>query len=63
MARFILLTIIAYFIYRLLDSIFRPAKKSPAQKQQVTVQYDRDKAKSKVGKDVGEYIDYEELKE
>lgn len=64
MARFLLLTIIAYFIYRLLDSIFRPTpKKKPESKQRVSVQYDPEKAKSKVGKDVGEYIDYEEIKD
>lgn len=71
MIRIILYAVIFYFIYRLLDSIFRPKRasagsgnasgnKSPRQK--VSVQYDRDKAKSKVGKDVGEYVDFEEVK-
>ncbi len=70
MIRFILYAIIFYFIYRLLDSIFRPKRAgastghpSSSPRQKVTVQYDRDKAKSKVGDDVGEYVDFEEIKD
>jgi hypothetical protein len=71
MIRIILYAVIFYFIYRLLDSIFRPKRASAgagngsgnrSPRQKVTVQYDRDKAKSKVGKDVGEYVDFEEVK-
>ncbi len=69
--RIILYAVIFYFVYRLLDSMFKPkragagagertnASRSP--KQKVTVQYDRDKAKSKVSKNVGEYVDFEEV--
>jgi hypothetical protein len=32
-------------------------------RQKVTVQYDKQKAKSKVADDVGEYVDFEELKD
>jgi hypothetical protein len=32
-------------------------------RQKVTIQYDREKAKSKVADDVGEYVDFEEVKE
>jgi hypothetical protein len=69
--RILLYAIIFYFIYRLLDSIFKPKRASAGAgssdtrnpKQRVTVQYDRDKAKSKVSDDVGEYVDFEEIKE
>lgn len=66
MARIILTAIIFYFVYRLLDSIFKPRKKQPAggsPRQKVTINYDPEKAKSKVADDVGEYIEYEEIKE
>lgn len=65
-ARLILSAIIFYFVYRLLDSLFKPRKKQTASgtpQQKVTVQYDPEKAKSKVSDDVGEYIEYEEIKE
>jgi hypothetical protein len=62
--RLILSAIIFYFVYRLLDAMFRPRKAAAAQpRQKVTVQYDPNKAKSKVADDVGEYVDYEEIKE
>lgn len=64
--RLILTAIIFYFVYRLLDSLFKPRKKQTAggnPRQKVTVQYDPEKAKSKVADDVGEYIEYEEIKE
>jgi hypothetical protein len=73
MIRILLYAVVFYFIYRLLDSIFRPKRASAnaggttraprGSKQKVTIQYDRDKAKSKVGDDVGEYVDFEEIKE
>ena len=70
--RILLYAIIFYFVYRLLDSMFKPKRAgagaggsnpSRGSKQKVTIQYDRDKAKSKVGDDVGEYVDFEEIKE
>jgi hypothetical protein len=67
----ILYATIFYFIYRLSDSIFKPKRAgagagysgnpSGGSKQKVTIQYDREKAKSKVGNDVGEYVDFEEI--
>lgn len=69
MLRIVLYAIIFYFVYRFLDSMFRPKRASAgnhsnkAPKQKVTVQYDRDKAKSKVADDVGEYVDFEEIKD
>ncbi len=64
--RLILTAIVFYFVYRLLDALFRPAKKQTASgnpRQKVTIQYDPEKAKSKVSDDVGEYVDYEEIKD
>lgn len=69
MIRFLFYAVIFYFVWRLLDSMMRPKREtSPNAKQKgpnqkVTVQYDREKAKSKVGDDVGEYVDFEEIKE
>ena len=69
MLRIVLYAVIFYFVYRFLDSMFRPKKANAgnhsgkAPKQKVTVQYDRDKAKSKVADDVGEYVEFEEVKE
>jgi hypothetical protein len=63
--RLILSAIIFYFVYRFLDALFRP-KRQPAAaqpRQKVTVQYDPNKAKSKVADDVGEYVEYEEIKD
>jgi len=64
--RLILAAIVFYFVYRLLDSLFSPKRKQAATgtpRQKVTIQYDPEKAKSKVADDVGEYVDYEEIKE
>lgn len=68
MIRIILYAIVFYFVYRLLDSIFKPQRATARSgnatpKQKVTVQYDREKAKSKVANDVGEYVDFEEIKD
>jgi hypothetical protein len=68
MIRIVFYAIIFYFVYRLLDSFFRPNKARAGQntgapRQKVTVQYDRKKAKSKVSREVGEYVDFEEVKE
>lgn len=61
MLRFIALTIIAYFIFRWLDAFFGGGSKrrsaSEARKNTSS------SGKSRVRKDVGEYIDYEEVKE
>lgn len=69
MLRFILYIIIFFFVYRFLESLFKPKRQtSPSQgernpKQKVTVQYDKKKANSVVSKDVGEYVDFEEVKD
>ncbi len=69
MIRFIFYIVIFYFVWRLLNSFFRTSRQTaPNQnpstpKQKVTVRYDKDKAKSKVGSDVGEYVEFEEIKE
>ena len=69
MVRFIFYIVIFYFVWRFLNSFFKPKETSPNHKnqgkpnQKVTVQYDREKAKSKVGDDIGEYVDFEEIKE
>lgn len=69
MGRIIVTAIVFFFVWRFLNSFFRPKQQtSPNNQQQkpnqkVTVQYDRDKAKSKVGDDVGEYVEFEEIKE
>ncbi len=67
MGRFILFSIIFYFVWRFLDSFFRtnrqtaPNAPRAERKQKVTVNYDRKKSRSKVGKNVGEYVDFEEV--
>jgi hypothetical protein len=73
MIRILLYGIIFYFTYRLIVSMFRPKHagaghgrngSSPGNpRQKVTIQYDREKARSKVADDVGEYVDFEEVKE
>ncbi len=70
--RFILYAVVFYFVWRFLDSMFsfgrrqtspntNPSRKRPNQK--VSVQFDKKSAKSKVRKDVGEYVDFEEIDE
>ncbi len=69
--RFILYAIVFYFVWRFLDSLFSFGRRqtspntNPNRKpnQKVTVQFDRKTAKSKVRKDVGEYVDFEEIDE
>ena len=70
MGRIIVTAIVFFFVWRFLNSFFKPRQEtSPNSRhkskpnQKVTVQYDRDKAKSKVGDDVGEYVEFEEIKE
>ena len=66
--RFIFYAVIVYFVWRFLDSLFSPRARqtSPNSKrpnQKVTVQYNRKATKSKVGKDIGEYVDFEEVED
>jgi len=61
MLRFIALTIIAYFIYRWLDGFFGP--RPAPNRSRTQSQGGAAPKKSKLGKDVGEYIDYEEVNE
>lgn len=70
MLRFIFYIVIFFFVYRLLNSFFKPkSQTSPSQnmgqnpRQKVTVNYDKTKSRSKVSKEVGEYVDFEEIKE
>jgi hypothetical protein len=59
--RFIALTILAYFIFRWLDRFFGGAP-APGKRSNRPSSGAREK-RSNVKKDVGEYIDYEEVKE
>jgi len=59
--RFIALTILAYFIFRGLDRFFGGAY-APRKSNKRPYSGTREK-RSIVKKDVGEYIDYEEVKE
>ncbi|MGB0183487.1 MAG: hypothetical protein ACPG9M_06670 [Schleiferiaceae bacterium] len=61
MFRFIALTILAYFIFRWLDRFFGGAP-APRKRSNRPSRGTREK-RSSVKKDVGEYIDYEEVKE
>ena len=61
MFRFIALTILAYFIFRWLDRFFGGAP-APRKRSRSASNSAREK-RSSVKKDVGEYIDYEEVKE
>ena len=61
MLRFIALTILAYFIFRSLDRFFGGAP--AAKKRNGSAKNRRSASKSKVNKNVGEYIDYEEVKD
>jgi len=58
--RFILYSVVAWFVFRWLDGFFSP-RRGGSNKGSAS----RSKAekKSRVRKDVGEYIDYEEVKE
>ena len=62
MLRFIALTILAYFIFRWLDRMFGA---QPRQRRDHASRSTRGAApkKSQVNKNVGEYIDYEEVKD
>ena len=69
MGKFILLTILAYFIFRWLDRILKGGKRTQPQgntrssagsKTESTTQ---PHTKSMIKDDVGEYVDFEEVKE
>ena len=60
MIRFIAFTILAYFIFKSLDRFFR-VKPTERRKKPPATGYPE--KRSKVNKNVGEYINYEEVKE
>lgn len=60
MIRFIAFTILAYFIFKSLDRFFR-VKRTERRKKPPATGYPE--KRSKVNKNVGEYINYEEVKE
>ena len=65
--RFILFTVLAYFIFRWLDRTFMPAKKKNPQQRNTnntttTQEFSNKKSKSIMKDDVGEYVDFEEVK-
>ena len=57
MLRFLFYTVIAYFIFRWLDGLFKAGKQS---KRHTTTSR---RTKSTFSKDVGEYVDYEEVQD
>lgn len=59
MLRFIFFLLIAIFIVRLINSSF---KKTTQTKRDIDVQQPDNTKTKKVKKDVGEYVDYEEIK-
>lgn len=69
MGKFILLTILAYFIFRWLDRVFRGPKRSQANAQRSgdnrssgnTQSKSQPHTKSMIKDDVGEYVDFEEI--
>ncbi len=67
MFKFITLTILAYFIFRWLDRMFRggssPSQNPPRQRNTPKKQdlSSTKNAKSVIKDDVGEYVDYEDL--
>lgn len=64
MFRFLVLTVLAYFIFRYLDKIFGGSSSTKRSSQQTrTTSGGEAPRKSKVSKDVGEYVAYEEVKE
>jgi len=55
--RFLLFTVIAYFVFRALDGLFGPRRSSQPQNRSSV------KKRSTFSKDVGDYVDYEEVKD
>ena len=60
MIRFIAFTILAYFIFNSLDRLFRVKPTQRTKKPSATGNSEK---RSKVNKNVGEYINYEEVKD
>jgi hypothetical protein len=56
--RFIFYAVVAWFVFRWLDGFFGPSKKSGTSGQP-----GKKPSASKTRKDVGEYVDYEEVKD
>lgn len=69
MGKFILLTILAYFIFRWLDRILKGGKRTQPQGNTKGSSSSRTEStaqphtKSMIKDDVGEYVDFEEVKE
>jgi hypothetical protein len=68
MGKFILLTILAYFIFRWLDRILKGGKKTQPQGNTRSSAGNQENktqphTKSMIKDDVGEYVDFEEVKE
>lgn len=59
--RFILYSVVAWFVFRWLDGWFSPQKKQRRQKSNTSAA--KGGSSSRIRKDVGEYVDYEEVKE
>ena len=57
--RFLFYTVLAYFIFRRLDRFF--SGKRPVQRRKNTPDMGSREKRSKVNKNVGEYVKYEEL--
>ena len=66
LVRFILLTVLAYFIFRWLDRFFRPKPEANPVKKKKSAKTDvihqKGQTKSVVKDEVGEYVDFEEIK-
>lgn len=58
--RFILYSVVAWFVFRQLDGFFGPRNRGGGKEK---TSGPKRAQKSRVRKDVGEYIDYEEVKE
>ena len=70
LVRFILFTVLAYFIFRWLDRLIRPSRNErpvnsnqKSKKQNKSSNVDQGKIKSVIKDDVGDYVDFEEIDE
>ncbi|MDE0987527.1 MAG: hypothetical protein OSA02_08410 [Schleiferiaceae bacterium] len=64
MLRFIAMTILAYFIFRWLDRFFGGGSASRSGKASARGKFNSEQpSKSKVSNNVGEYVEYEEIKD
>ena len=65
--RFLLFTILAYFIFRWLDGFFRPQKspenKSSVKKSRNQQNFKNGSTKSVIKDNIGDYVDFEEVEE